>query len=140
ISVDEEALIRTTALVHDLTHIPFGHTLEDERRVLPRHDEDDARLDYFLRHSSIGRILAREGIQDKVVSALTDEESLVSDIAAGAISADLLDYLRRDTYFCGLAQYYDERVFESFGIEGGRLVMILEKRGVLRRDALSELV
>ena len=137
---DEETRIRVTALLHDITHIPFGHTLEDERRVLPRHDEDSSRLDYFLRESTIGRILRREGLQPGIIGALTDEESIVSDIAAGAISADLLDYLRRDTYFCGLAQYYDERVFESFTVEGGRLVMMLEKRGVLRRDALSELV
>src|SRR6185295_9881867 len=43
VSVDEAALIRVTALLHDITHIPFGHTLEDERRVLPRHDKDEAR-------------------------------------------------------------------------------------------------
>src|SRR5262245_40673797 len=89
VSADEEALIRTTALVHDLTHIPFGHTLEDERRVLPRHDKDRARLDYFFSDSSIGRILAREGIQEAVVSALTEGETLPADIAAGAIGADL---------------------------------------------------
>jgi len=65
---------------------------------------------------------------------------LISDITGGSISADLLDYLRRDTYFCGLAQYYDWRIFESFVVENGRLVIDLEKRGVLRRDALSELV
>src|SRR5437773_190755 len=140
IDAEEEGLIRVIALLHDITHIPFGHTLEDERRVLPRHDEDSARSQFFFHDSSIGRILERAGIQKAVVSALTDEGSLRSDIAAGAISADLLDYLRRDTYFCGLAQYYDARVFESFTVENDRLVMTLEKRGVLRRDALSELV
>ena len=67
-------------------------------------------------------------------------ERLQSDIVGGAISADLLDYLRRDTYFCGLSQNYDSRIFESFVIDNGRLVMNLEKHGILRRDALSELV
>jgi hypothetical protein len=37
VSADEEKLIRISALPHDITHIPFGHTLEDERSVLPRH-------------------------------------------------------------------------------------------------------
>src|SRR5438477_2980921 len=32
-SADDENRIRVSALLHDLTHIPFGHTLEDERRV-----------------------------------------------------------------------------------------------------------
>src|SRR5678815_3457517 len=135
-----ESLIRVSALLHDLTHIPFGHTLEDERRILPRHDKDNTRVRYFLEEGSVGRILEREGIQQSVIDALTAGGSLASDIAAGSISADLLDYLRRDTYFCGLSQYYDMRIFESFVVESGRLVMNLEKRGVLRRDALSELV
>ncbi len=105
ISEDDEMLIRVTALVHDITHIPFGHTLEDERRVLPRHDKDEERVDYFLRTSSIGRILKREGLQDDVIQILKRDETYRSDIVGGAISADLLDYLRRDTYFCGLSQY-----------------------------------
>jgi len=136
----EVQLIRIAALLHDITHIPFGHTLEDERRILPRHDKDRDRVRYFLEEGNIGQILAREGIQQAVVQALTQSGSVVSDIAGGSISADLLDYLRRDTYFCGLSQYYDARIFESFVVENGRLVINLEKRGVLRRDALSELV
>jgi HD superfamily phosphohydrolase len=137
---DDARLIRVTALLHDITHIPFGHTLEDERRVLPRHDKDHDRVRYFLESGNIGRILEREGMQRAVVEALTGSGTLISDIVAGSITADLLDYLRRDTYFCGLSQYYDSRIFESFVSENGRLVMNLEKRGVLRRDALSELV
>src|SRR5216110_512625 len=110
ISTDEELLIRVASLLHDVMHIPFGHTLEDERRVLPRHDKDQSRLNYFLRESSVGRILAREAIQDDVIDILEGRRSFMSDIVGGAISADLLDYLRRDTYFCGLAQNYDARI------------------------------
>jgi HD superfamily phosphohydrolase len=140
ISPDEEASVRIAALLHDITHIPFGHTLEDERRVLPRHDKDEERVDWFLRHSAAGRILKREGIQEQVINTIRGNDTFASDIVGGAISADLLDYLRRDTYFCGLSQYYDQRIFESFIIENGRLVMNLEKQGRLRQDALSELV
>jgi uncharacterized protein len=140
ISNDEEQLARISALLHDITHIPFGHTLEDERRVLPRHDADIERTNYFFRDSSVGRILNREGLQEAVIATLNGR-SFISDIAGGAISADLLDYLRRDTYFCGLAQYYDSRIFESFIVDDtGRLVINLEKQGMLRRDALSEFI
>src|SRR5881296_2890345 len=107
VSVDEEKLTRVASLLYDITHIPFGHTLEDERRVLPRHDKNQERVHQFLEEGSVGRILQREGIQKTVVDALTKSGSLISDIIGGSISADLLDYLRRDTYFCGLAQYYD---------------------------------
>ena len=140
IPAGDENLIRVAALLHDITHIPFGHTLEDERRVLPRHDKDEERVDHFLKNSASGRILKREGIQDAVIDTIKGNNTYASDIVGGAISADLLDYLRRDTYFCGLSQYYDARIFESFIIENGRLVMNLEKQGRLRLDALSELV
>src|SRR5437762_11359048 len=140
VSDDDARLIRVAALLHDITHIPFGHTLEDERRVLPRHDKDEERVDYFLRQSNVGKILKREGLQEAVISTIRGNETYHSDIVGGAISADLLDYLRRDTYFCGLSQYYDERIFESFILDNGRLVMNLEKQGMLRQDALSELI
>lgn len=140
VSDDDARLIRVAALLHDITHIPFGHTLEDERRVLPRHDKDEERVDYFLRASAIGRILKREGLQELVIDTLKRDDTFLSDIIGGGISADLLDYLRRDTYFCGLSQYYDARLFESFIIEDNRLVMNLEKNGMLRQDAMSEMI
>src|SRR5881398_3523776 len=92
ISPDDETLIRVSALLHDITHIPFGHTLEDERRVLPRHDKDEERVNYFLRESAIGRILKREGLQDEVINTIRGNDTYPSDIVGGAISADLLDY------------------------------------------------
>src|SRR6516162_8521146 len=110
VSEDDATLIRAAALLHDITHIPFGHTLEDERRVLPRHDKDEERVEHFFRRSAVGRILKREGLQDRVISTVNGNEgneTFASDIVGGAISADLLDYLLRDTYFCGLSQYYD---------------------------------
>src|SRR2546430_9012567 len=91
VSDDDARLIRVAALLHDITHIPFGHTLEDERRVLPRHDKDEERVDYFFRVSSVARILKREGLQDTVIGILKGEETYRSDIVGGAISAELLD-------------------------------------------------
>ncbi len=140
VSREEEESIRVAALLHDITHIPFGHTLEDERRVLPRHDKDADRLRYFLEDSSLGQILRRAGLDVEVISIINGDAGVRSDIVGGAISADLLDYIRRDTYFCGLSQNYDDRIFQSFSEHDGRLVMHLEKHGMLRRDALSELV
>ena len=36
---DEEArVIRIAALVHDVTHVPFGHSIEDQDGIFGRHD------------------------------------------------------------------------------------------------------
>src|SRR6266566_4243710 len=101
ISAEDENLIRVSALLHD---------------------KDEERVDYFLRLSKVGDILKREGLQDAVIRTINGNQGYASDIVGGAISADLLDYLRRDTYFCGLSQYYDPRIFESFTLDNGRLV------------------
>jgi len=140
ITAEEAAAIRVAALLHDITHIPFGHTLEDERRVLPRHDKDRLRFAHFLTESSLASRLRRAGIHEEVLRILRGDAGYASEIVTGAITADLLDYLRRDTYFVGFSQYYDPRVFQSFILQGGRFVINLEKHGLRRHDALSELI
>jgi len=140
ISAAEEDAIRAAALLHDITHLPFGHTLEDERRVLPRHDQDPPRFQYFFEATTTAERLKRAGLQEQVVRILRGEAGFASDIVLGPVSADLLDYLRRDTYFTGLSQYWDPRLFQSLSLQGSRLVIHLDKKGRLRRDALSELI
>ncbi len=140
ISDADAAAIRVAALLHDVTHIPFGHTLEDERGVLPRHDKDDARFRYFLRDSALARVLERAGYLEQVLHILEGRGGFASEIVSGAITADLLDYLRRDTYFTGFSQFYDQRVFRSFVLHGDRFAVNLEKHGMLRHDTLSELI
>src|ERR1700733_12343593 len=42
-----EDAIGVAALLHDVTHVPFGHTLEDERRLFARHDKGSRLADMF---------------------------------------------------------------------------------------------
>lgn len=63
----------------------------------------------------------------------------MQDIVSGAIDADLLDYLRRDSYFTGLSHNYDDRIFRTFAVSDGRLVIRLARHGMDRPDARSEI-
>jgi uncharacterized protein len=49
-SLWEERFIRLGALLHDIGHVPFGHTFEDELHLLNKHDEVE-RIDRILERS-----------------------------------------------------------------------------------------
>ncbi len=144
-SEEECRRIRAVALLHDVTHVPFGHTFEDERRIAPRHDADAARLEAIL-EDDLGDELERQGLLSTVRAHLgggappTPDDYFIRDIFAGTVCADLLDYLRRDARFCGLTVDYDDRLLTLFTRLGGRLALDLQRQGRFRHDALSEVV
>jgi HD superfamily phosphohydrolase len=145
-----ETVIGVTALLHDVTHVPFGHTLEDERRLFPRHDKG-TRFARLLA-GPLGNRLERLGIKEVVTEVLAPPSSQqpatssrqipvwARQIVSSTIDADLLDYLRRDSYFAGLAQSYDDRIFRSFLVADGQLVIDMAKHGMERPDVRSETV
>ena len=142
---DLEQLIGIAALLHDVTHVPFGHTLEDERRLFPRHDKG-ARLTQLLA-GALGEALAQLGVKAQVEAMLGADAAPDSpvppwarQIVSSTIDADLLDYLRRDSYFAGLAQNYDDRIFRYFVVEDDQLAINMTKHGMERPDARSETV
>lgn len=141
ISPEEKKVVLAAALLHDLTHIPFGHTFEDERRVFSRHDTP-ARFRAYLGAGGVSRVLDRLGLAKPVLELLTGQppRKWMASIVAGTIDADLLDYLRRDGYFTGLSQHYDDRVFQYFSLEDDELVLDMTKAGLDRPDARSETV
>jgi len=141
---DDVRHVRLAALVHDVTHVPFGHTFEDERRLFERHDKG-FRTAYFLRSpdSELAERLRVLGAADAVYSMLAPDATpagpaFMSQIVSSTLDADMFDYIRRDLLFTGLRQDYDERVFAYFEVHDGSLVMNMEKNGVMRGDALSE--
>jgi uncharacterized protein len=140
---DLEEAIGVAALLHDVTHVPFGHTLEDERRLFARHDKGVRLGDMFA--GELGAALADRGLREIVGSLLglpTDENApgWAKDIVSGSVDADLLDYLRRDSFFTGLSHNYDDRIFRCFAAHDDRLVIRLARHGMDRPDARSEII
>ena len=93
---EDQVAVPLAALLHDVTHVPFGHTFEDERRLFGRHDEDEHRLDHFLSEPTLASALARSGVGQRVRQLLTERSGVAAEVVSGTICADLLDYLRRD--------------------------------------------
>ena len=45
-------LARLTALIHDIAHVPFGHTIEDDLRILEPHDSNENAIRPHLARAS----------------------------------------------------------------------------------------
>ena len=129
VRAEQEAVVVLAALVHDISHLPFGHTFEDERKLFPRHDTVE-RLRHFLSQDELADALEASGFPDEVFALLTDrrfDPPWMRQIISSTVDADLLDYLRRDAYFTGLQQDYDDRIFSTFTVAEGNLAINMAK-------------
>ena len=150
IGEEEARVIRMAGLLHDVTHIPFGHNIEDQDALFERHDSAYRYERMFARETPLGRVLEEMGLREEVFSVLTkpgtdgrrDVPPYWSQVLSGTIAADILDYLARDAYFTGLRLQVDERVHSYFKIDRatGNLYIDLAKHDLLREDILSEIV
>jgi HD superfamily phosphohydrolase len=103
---DADRLI-AAALLHDIGHWPFCHTIEDlQLESVPRH-EDLAR--YFLTQGELADQLARiwriDGgqVADLLACDARDPASrLLGSILSGPIDVDKMDYLMRDSLHAGV--------------------------------------
>lgn len=146
----EVRLLRIAALVHDATHLPFGHNIEDQTGLLPRHDVPDRFARLLSEDTDLGSVLKKLGVQKEILAILAPGAVSKSqrppdhwrNLVSGTIDADMLDYLARDALFTGLRLEYDARIFGMFRVDRRtqRLYVDLTKRGYLREALLSEVV
>jgi HD superfamily phosphohydrolase len=101
ITEDEQAIVRSAALLHDVGHYPFSHALEEIGA---------------LHHEEVARPLITEG---RVASLLTERlgkdapakvfdlirgrsESALQGLISGSLDLDKVEYLKRDAFMCGV--------------------------------------
>ncbi len=154
ISPREARILRLAALVHDATHIPFGHHIEDQAGLFRRHDSGHRFRRLLAPETELGGLLEGFGVRREVLGTLLaaknrepgrDEPGVPpywSQILSDTICSDILDYLQRDAYFTGLQLGVDPRVASYFKVDraSGNLYLDLAKRELLREDILSEAI
>ncbi|MGI0155057.1 MAG: HD domain-containing protein, partial [Thermoplasmata archaeon] len=108
-------LLTTGALLHDLGHGPFSHSLDvPMREVLGHGHERISRARITGEEPSprgpavVPAVLRRHGVDPGEVAKLVDPErpqrpSWFGSILHGAIDADRIDYLQRDAHYTGVA-------------------------------------
>ncbi len=146
---DEEArVVRLAALVHDATHVPFGHSIEDQDGIFGRHDLPHRFQRLLEPRTELGRVLRDLSVVDDVLAILeaSDRAHAIPaywrQIVGGTLASDILDYLARDAYFTGLRLAVDPRVTGYLKIDRAsqNLYVDLVKHDLLREDILSEVV
>lgn len=111
---EERQLVMIACLLHDIGHGPFSHAFEDIfYQKLIRHEDwtplflaDYRRSDFFEDYNNQNpRYSLTESKFGQVESMIRHQSSVknvLADIVSSQLDADRLDYLRRDSHFCGV--------------------------------------
>lgn len=99
---EESLLTLCAALLHDLGHGPFSHSIEEAFEM--NHEDWTCRI--ILEDTEITEILrdVGEDFPGKVASVIskTYEHEIVVNLVSSPLDADRMDYLLRDAYYTGV--------------------------------------
>ncbi|MBT2290091.1 HD domain-containing protein [Paenibacillus albidus] len=99
---EERLLTLCAALLHDLGHGPFSHSIEEAFAM--NHEDWTCRI--ILENTEITRILqdVEADFPRKVASVIakTYEHEIVVNLVSSPLDADRMDYLLRDAYYTGV--------------------------------------
>ncbi|KAA0002314.1 MAG: HD domain-containing protein [Thermoplasmata archaeon] len=138
-----ETIAGVAALLHDIGHGPFSHTLEylQHRRMGKSHV--DITKEMILGHLflpdyeygiTIKDILSDYGIEARKIVDMI--EGKTSKIVNGALDADQMDYLMRDAYYTGVAYGVidSDRIIQTMKLHDDEIVF--EKKGISALESM----
>jgi HD superfamily phosphohydrolase len=120
--------LRVASLLHDVGHGPFSHLSEEVVKMRTNRDHEGIGKEIICK-TLIGDILSDYGYSPRKIANLSSGQTnlkFMNEIIAGGISADLMDYLPRDSLFTG-AEYGKidyNRIINSFAVVRGSSIAL----------------
>jgi hypothetical protein len=99
--------IRIAGLLHDIGHGPFSHVFEEALIERRGWNHEDA-TEWLICESELGDILETSGMKKVRIADLvrgkykSQSDMILAGLVAGQVDADKMDYLIRDSYYCGV--------------------------------------
>ncbi|MFD2115487.1 HD domain-containing protein [Paenibacillus yanchengensis] len=122
---EERLVALCAALLHDVGHGPFSHSLEEVFDT----DHEQWTCEILLGDTEINNVLQQvsEGFAQDVASVIqkTYHQSLVVSLISSQMDADRMDYLLRDAYFTGVnyGNFDLERIIRVLRPYKGKIVV-----------------
>lgn len=122
---DESLVALCAALLHDLGHGPFSHSIEEAFDM--DHEEWTCRI--LLGDTEVNKVLeeAETGLAERVASVIRKdyEKPIVVNLVSSPLDADRMDYLLRDAYFTGVnyGTIDVDRILRMLRPHNGRVVV-----------------
>ncbi len=137
LGLDEPDIAGVAGFLHDVGHPPMSHGVEEFFRKETGLDHLQAGMDIvrgkgMFSGSSVPTILERHGLDPaeiaEVMAGRSKKHPVHSKIVSGPIDVDEMDYLRRDSLFCGVKLgLIDERRIMNIAFELDSDLVIEEK-------------
>jgi HD superfamily phosphohydrolase len=125
ISDEEELAVKACILLHDIGHGPFSHALEHTLVAGVSHEEISLLMMQQINAEKNGQL-------DLAISMFKNEypKKFLHQLVSGQLDMDRLDYLSRDSFFCGVSEGIigASRIIKMLNLHEGQLVV--EAKGI----------
>jgi len=123
---------RLAALLHDIGHPPCSHAFESVLESVYSNVKHEAYTEAIIRFTEIGDMIESLGASKNAVAKLIEGKfvekpffSYLNDLISSELDVDRMDFLLRDSYYCGVpyGQYDLNRLLLAIKKKSGMVVI-----------------
>jgi len=117
--------LRIAALLHDIGHAPFSHSLE--KLLSAKHEYySNALIDHYFAQILDDAKIDKQLVKNLIIGDPYPDKPYLSKIVNGQLDVDRLDYLLRDSYYTGVwyGQFDIDRIIEQLCVVDKKFVIM----------------